>query len=425
MPNVGVIDLGNLPKEESLTDNLNTLISQYGERRDKKTLDNILSQYDQNIEQENALEHATLAIQKSDMAPSRRLQALDELGKGQHIVGEKQKALNVKIKAQNDKIEADRTRKALENEGINPDFPTGIQTKQYEDKIADQRAQQILGKGKKGEKVEGEGAQAAEGQGIESYTDAELVALSGVRGFAEPSKQELKRRQEANKEERADIRENRKETLPKRQEIATKAEAARKGIQNKTQLLEVIDRGNLDDPTFASIASSLPLNLGKRLLSEDTVVYKAGLVDEFTDLRNIFQGQTRVKEIDILEDKLADLYLTDDQKKAILKSRINALQSDVVREEAAAEVEEKYPNLGVLQFSKKVDELAKPKLEKLFNHILDEQKSILNQAEKRKQLPLNLKDPEDRKIMNEILIEAGGNPDRALKLAKEKGYKFK
>jgi hypothetical protein len=216
----------------------------------------------------------------------------------------------------------------------------------------------------------------------------------------------------------------RQETLPIRTKLAEKAQAAEKGIQNKEQLLNLIEKGDINDPTFASLAEALPLNLGKRLLSNDTTEYKAGLVEEFSDLRNIFQGQTRVKEIDVLENKIADLYLTDDQKKAVLRSRINALKADIIRAEAAATLENR-DDLGVLQFQKAVDDAARPRLEALFNQVLDEQKAIIQNAENRKEIPLDINDPEDKKIMSQILKEAGGDKTKAKQIAKKKGYTVK
>lgn len=217
----------------------------------------------------------------------------------------------------------------------------------------------------------------------------------------------------------------RKEVAPIKKEIADRAQSARIGIENKERLLNLIDQGNLDDPTWASLAYNMPLDLGKRLLSPDTVEYKAGLIEEFGDLRKLFQGQTRVKELEILEDKLADVYLTDEQKKRILKSRINALQGDIIREDAAEKIESSQPGLGVLQFRKAVEKEAKPQLDKLFDRIIDEQKFVMDQAEKKKDLPLNPNDSEDLLIMQQILREAGGNKKAAWKLAEKKGYSFK
>lgn len=212
----------------------------------------------------------------------------------------------------------------------------------------------------------------------------------------------------------------RQETLPIRKEIADKATAARQGIQNKDHLLDLIKNGDIDDPTYAALAEALPLNLGKRLLSNDTVEYKSGLIDEYKDLRNIFKGQTRIKEIELLEQKIADLYLTDDQKEAILNSRIKALQADVIRGEVAAELEnEPY---GVLQFNEELEKRVKPRLEALFNRILDEQKSIIQDAENKKKIPLDPQDPEDYKIMIQIKKEANGDKAKAKEIAKKRGY---
>lgn len=217
----------------------------------------------------------------------------------------------------------------------------------------------------------------------------------------------------------------RRETLPFRTELANKSRAAEKGIENKQHLLNIIKSGNINDPTYATIAESLPLNLGMRMLSPETVQYKAGLVDEFTDLRNIFQGQTRIKEIDILEAKIADIYLTDEQKESVLKSRMKALRADIIRAEAAEEVEKEKPYIGVLEFQREVDKKAKPKMQALFNNILDEQKEIISNAERRKNdLPLDSNDPDDRQILMQILQEAQGDKVEARRIAKKRGYKF-
>lgn len=250
----------------------------------------------------------------------------------------------------------------------------------------------------------------------------QLLALTGHpdREVSERAKAELKEIENKEKLSNDEKKSFRKETAKLREDLANKAMDAQRGIQNKQELLSLIRNGNLDDPTYAALAEALPLNLGKRLLSDDTVTYKAGLVDEFKDLRNIFKGATRVKEIDILENKLADIYLTDSQKEAVLNSRINALKSDIILAEAAEELEDK--PLGVLQFQRELQKIAKPKLDALFNQILDEQQAIIKNAENRKQIPLDYNDPEDKEIVQQIYLQAGKDWKKAEQLAKEKGY---
>lgn len=317
-----------------------------------------------------------------------------------------------------------REKEAAKKAGVDPDLPIGLQKEQFKTNAKNKRLDSIYGSGEQSNSQSNQ--PVSQNGGLRALPDEQLEKLSGHpdKEVSEPAKQVLKSRQELAKEDRADLREKRKETLPLRQVIIEEANLARDSIRNKSHLIEIIDRNNLDDPTFAIFAESLPANLGKRMLSEDTVEYKGGLVDEFGDLKNIFKGATRVKEVEIYENKLADLYLTDSQKKAILKSRINASKVPIIREEAAAEVEEKYPNLSALQFNKKVDEIAKPKIDKLFNSVWDEQKSILDQAERRKEIPLDPKDPEDYSILKQLLMEAGGDKQKARDIAKKKGYKF-
>lgn len=216
----------------------------------------------------------------------------------------------------------------------------------------------------------------------------------------------------------------RAETFPIKKQISDQAESSRKGIENKNNLLELVKTGNINDPTYVQLAESLPLNLGKRLLSNETVEYKAGLIDEFKDLRKIFSGATRIKEIELLENKIADTYLNDEQKEAILKSRINALKADLIVEEAAIELEQEGKDYGILEYSQKVHEKAKPKLDALFNNILDEHKAIIQNSENKKQIPLDPKDPDDFSVMKQILNEANGDKQKAKEIAKKKGYRW-
>src|SRR5208337_3960683 len=131
----------------------------------------------------------------------------------------------------------------------------------------------------------------------------------------------------------------RQETLPYRTELANRSEIARRGIEDKEKLLDLIETGDLDDPTVATILEALPFNVGKRFMSPATIEYKGGLVRGYGDLKNIFSGATRIKEIELLENKIADIYLTDEQKKRVLRSMSDSLKADIVKADVAAELE--------------------------------------------------------------------------------------
>lgn len=397
----------------------NNISSAFTKIRDENAIENILSQASQSGDPEQ-LQGAIGKI-LSQVSPERQPNAIKYLENAYNNVQKKQQMEQRKLA----EIQA----------GVTPGLDPRIQAVQYKE-------------GAKGKRIEDankvfspqgisanipvdvEGTQAPT-QNVPISTDIEqkktrLLALTGHpdREIAERAKAELKNIEATEREDRADIREAKKETLPLKKEIIDRANASRESIRNKNHLIGLIDSGKLDDPTFAIFAENLPLGLGKRLLSPETVEYKGGLVDEFSDLKNIFKGATRVKEVEIYENKLADIYLTDIQKKAILKSRINTAKVDLIREEAAAEVERLYPNTTALQFNQMVDKLAEPKVNELFNSIWDEQKHVFDQAEKRKNIPLDANDPDDIQIIDQILEEAGGNYIEAEKLAKKKGYKF-
>lgn len=273
-------------------------------------------------------------------------------------------------------------------------------------------------------------------QGIQQIVDANPAASAdelllkmdqaGIpRAYSNQFSENRRRSQDATTKANAKLTSERsKETLPYRTEVAEKAGAARTGIENKERLMELIDTGNLDDPTFAAISEALPLNLGKRLLSPETVEYKAGLIEEFGDLRRLFQGQTRVKEIELLEQKIADLYLTDEQKKRILKSRVGALQADVLKADVTAEVERDLPNAGIGQFTKEVERRYKMALKEVADTTIDEQKSIIKEAEEQRKKPLSSADPNDAQILRQILKEADDDLEKAREIAKKKGYRF-
>lgn len=386
----------------------NNLGNSFKQRREENTIESILTQA--NASGDPQVLQDSIGKILSSVSPERQGVAIKYLEQVYNNVQAKQKL--------------QRTREAEISAGVTPGLDPRIQAAQLKENSKNARINAAYGNNVNPLVTE----QKAEDQkaNVNTRSKDQLIKLTGHpdREISEPAKSELKNLQSQEKNDRSDIRELKKETLPLKQEIINRANASRESIRNKNHLIEIIDKGNLDDPTFAVLAESLPFNLGKRLLSDDTIEYKGGLVDEFADLKNIFKGATRVKEVEIYENKLADTYLTDSQKKAILKSRINTAKIDLIREEAAAEVEELHPSISALQFSKKVDEIAKPKINALFNSIWDEQKAIFDQAEARKEIPLDMNDPDDLQIIDQILKESGGNFIEAEKLAKKKRYKF-
>jgi hypothetical protein len=154
------------------------------------------------------------------------------------------------------------------------------------------------------------------------------------------------------------------------------------------------------------------------------VEYKSGLVDDFRDLSSIFKGATRVKEVEIYENKIADLYLTDSQKQAVLKARINSLRADLIRGEVAAQVEREGKFEGAIAFQDEVEKRAAPSLDALKKQIWDETKSIIDLAEGRKNVALDWNDADDQQIIKQAMKESGNNKQKTRELLKKMGYKL-
>lgn len=179
---------------------------------------------------------------------------------------------------------------------------------------------------------------------------------------------ELRAAKDAAEAKKQDLR---KETLPLRKEIADKAKFSRQAIENKKAALKLLETGKIDDPLTVGLAEYLPGAIKGKILSPETQLYKAGLFEEFGVLKNMFPGAIRVKEIELLEDKLATLDKSHEAKRAILENGIKKAERDIIIAEAARKVDKENPGLSYLDYEEKVAEKAKPQLEKLFDEIVE------------------------------------------------------
>lgn len=316
------------------------------------------------------------------------------------------------------------------------DLPPQVQAQLAKDKAKQQRLSQYGIGGDVSNEITSQGISPTQQNNIpnqspiplsQRFSKDQLKMMTGLpdKEIANWAQAELDDMKEQEKRTFEGKKERRKETVSMKQKIAEDAQTAIQSIQNKEKQLELIDSGDLNDPTFATAMDMLPGKLGRRFLSPKTVEYKASLVDEYKDLRTIFQGQTRVKEIELLEDKIADTYYTDEQKKAIIKARLESAQTQILRAELAAEIDSEMPDLGILEFSKELNKRMKGRLETNANQVIDMLKNVQNEADVIKSRPLDVANPQDAQIMRQILEEAGGNVQKAYKIAEQKGYKVK
>jgi len=184
----------------------------------------------------------------------------------------------------------------------------------------------------------------------------------------------LEKQKVQNQENRA----QRGETLKIRTKYAEDSTAAEKAIRNKKAMLSLVKKGDLTNPILAGVADKLPKGMGQIFLSTDSQLYKSMLFDEFGVLKQMFPGQIRTKELELLEDKLADLYKNKEAKEAIIETSLKKMQAEVIRGEAAGWVEKNHPNASILEFQKLVEQKAIPELQKLYDEIETDYKGIAN-----------------------------------------------
>lgn len=92
---------------------LDTLGNIYKENKDKETFNNLLNEYQQNIEQEGAYEKLQVDLMKSNIAPTRRLELQGQLNEMQEGIIKKQNAFNAKVKAKDEAAKKVREKESV------------------------------------------------------------------------------------------------------------------------------------------------------------------------------------------------------------------------------------------------------------------------------------------------------------------------
>lgn len=232
-----------------------------------------------------------------------------------------------------------------------------------------------------GSQLRGGNSSQEEGIDYSEIPDETITAINAInpaagRDLRHAKDVGLREKSDKAKMEQTENLARRKETLPLRKEYADKAKFAKQAIENKKGSLAILKTGKVDDPFIVEMTKFLPGAVGNRILSPETQIYRAGLFDEFGVLRSFFPGATRVKEIELLEDKLATLDKSHEAKEELLETGIIKSERDIILAKAARQVEKENPNATYLELEEAVQERAKPELDKLFNKLTSKYEEI-------------------------------------------------
>lgn len=345
----------------------NNLGQAYRSAQDSNAIDKILSEA--NASGNPQVLQDSIGKILSQVSPERQPQAIQYLQNRYQAVQEQEKRKRQEISAQRG--------------GYDIDAPSGVQTQQVKGNQQMNAYNQVLGNapmqqqgilpntGVPGQQPQIQGQQPPTqqqngGVGIQSKTDEELVAMHAIPSLKPAAEAEQKRRESL----KASVENRLKDTKEQRLEYANKGKYGRQGIANKKQQIALLKTGNIDTPVKTYVASLLPGAIGNQLLSPETQVYKAGLFEEFGVLKSMFPGQIRVKEIELLEDKLATLDKNHAAKQAILENGVLKLEQDVILAKHAAKIEKEHPEAGIGEFDQLVAESAEQDLSKLYDKII-------------------------------------------------------
>lgn len=118
MPSLQVVDTTeNKPDPTGVEQFFSNLGKNYKDESDRVEIGNLLSQYKQNRGDANAWEDLQLGLETSNISPSKRLETQKRLNDIKIVVMERDKALNSRVKEQQEQSKRERNRKSLEEAG--------------------------------------------------------------------------------------------------------------------------------------------------------------------------------------------------------------------------------------------------------------------------------------------------------------------
>lgn len=386
--------------------------------RDENTIETILSQA--MSANDPAVLQKSIGTILSQVSPERQGQALQYLQNSYNTLKEKQ--------------DLDRKRQAVSREGVNPDLPENLQKVQFENKILDNRANSIIKGVPSGQvKVPDGNESTIQSQGVDGIdwgklSDAQLVALSGVKGFSEPSKQELKRRQEDRKLDQKKDSAVFQAELGRSNKVLERADEIAEQIPQKRTALNLMkDAVANRDLSYFSGDNLAEITGQEFFRSPEGAIFKTAGKEYF--LGNIARAGARPNQW--IEQQIADMMAkigrSPEANFSVLRALENELDLDEERVRATNEISDELSAKG---------DFAQGKLgyllnQRLKNYAEEKQKVLYNDLRAIKAVAENkpqkfMKVPSGTNIspyMVEALLAAFNNDDvKASEEAKKLGY---
>jgi hypothetical protein len=248
---------------------------------------------------------------------------------------------------QKQKVENDQRSKALVALGIpemvakeavrNPDIMKSL----LENQMLEERAARIMGTsagGRKedsfdglggqgrpdGEMSSGGGLTGKPASGLQAQSDEQLGALTGIKGYSEPAKAELRRRQEERKLSQSHFEPTEEKLEAERQskfadEIIKDYNAAQSSEKDLNQMIALAKSKKLSTPLMVKSLNTLgiPISILQNPLTEAYQKLENNFVKNVSDY---FPGQVRVYEAQTYMKTIPSLLNSDEGKEIVAKN---------------------------------------------------------------------------------------------------------
>lgn len=397
----------------------NNLSNAFRRTQDESSIESILSQA-MNSNDPAILQNSIGKI-LSQVSPERQGTAIQYLQNTMSTLQKKQEQVN--------------RNQAAQQVGINPNLPDALQKIQYENQLLDNRAQGIMGSSASETGMQDQNifpigqhqVQQSIDRGLRAASDDQLVQLTGVKGYSEPAKQELKRRQEERNitEKKEDRRSRFGEKLAEK--VLVRADEIAEMLPQKQSALNLMNKAITDkDLSFFSRDNLAEITGIEGFRSPEGSIFKTAAKEYF--LGNLVRAGARPNQW--IEQQISDMLTKIGRSTEANLSVSRALQNELdidkervrLTHEIADELDKSggdYRKLGSM-VNTRLSKYAEDKQRELFNDlraiksIAEKTYQKLGKVEKGSQI--------SQVVAQALLRQTNNDPKKAAEEARKLGY---
>lgn len=161
-----------------------------------------------------------------------------------------------------------------------------------------------------------------------------------------------------------------KETKPERIQISDRARGARTNMARLTKMEQLNNKGNLNSPLYLEGLKTFGIDIDA-LKTPDTQEFNKLSIDFLSDANKVFGGRVTNYDAQTWLKRIPSLMQSKEGRQQVIQDLRVFEKAALIDEQAAKEVLKRNKGVPPLDFRERVDELAAPKVEKLYNQFHD------------------------------------------------------